>query len=95
MNKRRNIESLTARYRSHLLPISNQAEIDLADHKAYTNAPNTSFETAFKYALDQGHIQFGMVNFAGWQEDCNCAKCRCQRIIFDYLWPDTEIAKEQ
>jgi hypothetical protein len=46
-----------------------------------------NFIAAFKYALVQGHIDFGMVNFRGWEDDCNCAACRSQRIIFDYLWP--------
>jgi len=46
-----------------------------------------NFAAAFKYALEQGVIEFGMVDFQGWQDDCNCAACRSQRIIFDYLFP--------
>lgn len=47
-----------------------------------------NFAAAFRYALDQGHIKFGMVDFEGWQDDCDCAGCRSQRIVFDYLWPN-------
>lgn len=46
-----------------------------------------NFAVAFKYALDQGIVKFGMKDFQGWQDDCDCASCRSQRIIFDYLWP--------
>lgn len=45
-----------------------------------------SFASAFKYALEQGFINFDMTNFKGWQDNCDCASCRSQRIIVDYLW---------
>ena len=46
-----------------------------------------NFAAAFRYAIESGGITFNMTNFRGWQDDCNCASCRSQRIVFDFLWP--------
>ncbi len=46
-----------------------------------------SFAAAFRYAFEQKIIRFGMGNFQGWYDDCDCVSCLPQRIIFDYLWP--------
>ena len=46
-----------------------------------TNDEN--FMNALKYALAMGHIKIGLTNFAGWDDNCNCAGCRSQQIIAD------------
>jgi len=45
-----------------------------------------NFSTALKYAIEKGHIKFDLTNFEGWLEDCNCARCRSQRIVAGYLF---------
>ena len=64
----------------------NRVAVKLLAETAIKTAEN-NFVAAFRYALEQGFIEFNKTNFRGWQDDCNCASCRSQRIIVDFLWP--------
>ena len=44
-----------------------------------------NFANAFRYAASQGAFILRMDNFKGWDDDCNCAHCRSQRIIFEFF----------
>jgi len=52
-----------------------------------TEVAKAEFAEAFKNALEQGVIRFGITNFQGWGPECPCEDCRIQRVIFDYLFP--------
>jgi len=43
------------------------------------------FITALKYGLDRRHISIPVSMFAGWNDDCTCPACACQKKVFTFL----------
>ena len=62
---------------------------------------NKQFVQAFKKAIRQGHIVIGIGNYDGWQEDCDCEKCKSQKMVYEFVRmikdehsrPDAEIQR--
>jgi hypothetical protein len=49
---------------------------------------NDNFVAALRYALVQGYMVLDMGNFKGWMDACDCAACRSQRVVYDFLFDD-------
>ena len=58
----------------------------MAENSAITESEN--IVNALRYAVKNGHIKLDMTSFQGWQDNCNCASCRSQRIVADALFGD-------